>query len=339
MADETPDLFASPPAPPKSIGPLDLPRYRQQIAQLAAHRLYIGTSSWKYPGWNGGIYDEQNYLTRGKFSEAKFERECLSEYAQTFRSVCVDAGYYRFPNEGYIGGMAAQVPVGFQFAFKVTEDITIKRFPNLPKHGQRAGMENPNFLNAEMFTRLFLGPCELYRDKIGPLIFEFSQFSQADFEHGHDFVTRLDQFLGALPRGWRFAVELRNRGWLVPEYFAMLRSHNVAHVFSNWTRMPSALEQLGMDGSDTADFMVARMLLKPGRGYEAAVEQFSPYKEIQEINEEARLAVDEFLERSFRLTKHGYVYINNRLEGFAPGTIAAIIRNLEEAGRKYVLIR
>jgi uncharacterized protein YecE (DUF72 family) len=234
-ADETPDLFASqaaPPATPKVIGALELSHYRQQIAALAAHRLYVGTSSWKYPGWCSGIYDEPRYLTRRKFSTAKFERECLAEYAQTFRSVCVDAGYYRFPSEDYIGGMAAQVPDGFQFAFKVTEDITIKRFPNLPKHGQRAGMENPNFLNAEMFTRLFPRPCERFRGKIGPLIFEFSTFAKSDFEHGHDFVARLDQFLDALPRGWRYAVELRNH-WLVPEYFAMLRSHNVAHVFNN----------------------------------------------------------------------------------------------------------
>jgi hypothetical protein len=73
MADETPDLFAPPPAtppPPRPVGSLDLPYYRQQIAQLAAHRLFLGTSSWKYPGWCGGIYDEPRYLTRGKFSEA-----------------------------------------------------------------------------------------------------------------------------------------------------------------------------------------------------------------------------------------------------------------------------
>ena len=58
-------------------------------------------------------------------------------------------------------------------------------------------------------------------------IFEFSTFGKKDFEHGRDFVTQLDQFLGALPPGWRYAVELRNRGWLVPEYFAMLRSHSL----------------------------------------------------------------------------------------------------------------
>ena len=64
--------------------------------------------------------------------------------------------------------------------------------------------------------------------------------------------------------------------------------------------------------------MVARLLLKPGRSYEEAVSKFEPYKEIQEINEEARRAADEFLERAFRLSKRGYIYINNRLEGFAP---------------------
>ena len=133
-------------------------------------------------------------------------------------------------------------------------------------------------------------------------------------------------------------MELRNRGWLVPEYFDMLRSHNVAHVYNNWTRMPSALEQLAIEGSDTADFMVARLLLKPGRGCEAAVKKFSPYKEIQEINEDARRAGEEFLERAFKLTKKGYIYINNRLEGFAPATISAILQRLLEAGRKYEVI-
>jgi uncharacterized protein YecE (DUF72 family) len=136
----------------------------------------------------------------------------MNEYAQAFSTACVDAGYYRFPTEDYIGGMAAQVPDGFQFAFKVTDEITIKRFPNLQKQGERRGTENRNFLNAEMFTRLFLNPCERCKEKIGPSIFEFSTLSKKDFEHGRDFVAQLGQFLGALPPRWRYAVELRNRG-------------------------------------------------------------------------------------------------------------------------------
>jgi hypothetical protein len=66
---------------------------RKKAAELAAKGVFIGTSSWKYPGWRGMSYDESKYLTRGKFSESKFERERLAEYAQTFKTVCVDAAY------------------------------------------------------------------------------------------------------------------------------------------------------------------------------------------------------------------------------------------------------
>ena len=317
---------------------LDIARVRQRVARAAENGLFVGTSSWKYPGWCGSIYDEQRYLTRSKFSEAKFNKTCLDEYAETFRTVCVDAGYYNFPSADYVRGLCSQVPPGFQFGFKVTDEVTIKQFPNLPRFGARKGMANPNFLNAEMFSRLFLGPLEPHRANVGPLIFEFSTFHKRDFEHGREFVDGLDRFLGALPRGWDYGVEIRNKTWLVPEYFQMLRTHRVAHVFNNWTRMPSILEQLSIADTDTADFMVARFLLKPGRGYEESVSTFYPYAEIKEINEEARKAAEEFLERAFRMTKRGYIYINNRLEGFAPETIAAILERLAAEGRKYVLI-
>src|SRR5450432_2657572 len=100
------DLFG-PPAPAATLAPAFARDLQPQLAAMAAHSLYLGTSSWKYPGWCGKIYDEQRYLTHRRFSETgKFNPECLSEYAQTFHSVCVDAGYYRFPNEDYICGLA-----------------------------------------------------------------------------------------------------------------------------------------------------------------------------------------------------------------------------------------
>src|SRR5687767_4229934 len=50
---------------------------KARLTQLAGCGIYIGTSSWKYPGWCGLVYDEQRYLTLGKFSDAKFNRLCL----------------------------------------------------------------------------------------------------------------------------------------------------------------------------------------------------------------------------------------------------------------------
>lgn len=299
----------------------DLASYRTRLADLAGQGVFLGTSSWKYPGWGGLIYEEQRYLTRGKFSEAKFERECLEEYGRTFRTVCVDAGYYKFPSKDYLTGLCGQVPPGFQFGFKVTDEITVKRFPGLARFGARAGKGNVNFLNAELFRSAFLGSCEGHREKVGPLIFEFSTFHKGDFEHGRDFMTALDRFLGELPRGWRYGVELRNKKWLVAEYFAMLRSHGVAHVFNSWTGMPGVLEQLALTGSDTADFMVARLLLKPGRKYADAVEAFSPYNVIQEANPEVREGLLQMIKRLMR-QRVGFFYVNNRLEGCAPMTIA-----------------
>jgi hypothetical protein len=61
---------------------------RTDLNELAARGIFVGTSSWKYPGWRDFVYVEQRYLTRGKFSEAKFNRECLAEYAETFHTVC-----------------------------------------------------------------------------------------------------------------------------------------------------------------------------------------------------------------------------------------------------------
>jgi uncharacterized protein YecE (DUF72 family) len=45
----------------------------EKLKSFAEQQVFIGTSSWKYPGWCGQLYDEQRYLTRSKFSEAKFE--------------------------------------------------------------------------------------------------------------------------------------------------------------------------------------------------------------------------------------------------------------------------
>ena len=91
---------------------------------------------------------------------------------------------------------------GFRFSFKVTDEITIKNFPNHARHGARAGKPNEHFLNAGLFRSSFLHAREPFRDHIGALIFEFSQFHQRDFEHGRDFVAALDAFLDELPSGW-----------------------------------------------------------------------------------------------------------------------------------------
>ena len=197
----------------------DRDRMKQKAVALAAKGVFIGTSSWKYPGWRGMLYDESRYVYRGKFALSRFEKNCLTEYAEVFKTVCVDGAYYKFPDEKYLAGLVAQVPADFQFAFKVTDAITIKKFSNLPRFGERAGKPNEHFLDADLFERAFLKPCESIRKNVGLLMFEFSRFYPSDYEHGRDFVADLDKFLAALPKGWPYAVEMRNKHWLQQDYF------------------------------------------------------------------------------------------------------------------------
>jgi len=195
---------------------------RERAAHLAQSGVYLGTSSWKYRGWCGQLYDEARYVHRGKFAESRFERNCLTEYAEVFKTVCVDATYYTFPRPEYLQGLAAPVPSDFQFGFKVTDAITVRKFPNLPRFAAKAGQPNPDFLNADFFASAFLRPCETIRDKVGVIMLEFSRFHSGDYAHGRDFLAGLDRFLSALPHGWPIAIEMRNKYWLGPEYFACL---------------------------------------------------------------------------------------------------------------------
>lgn len=298
-------------------------RLEPRLRTLAAEGVYIGTSSWKYEGWIGQIYTRDRYTTRGRFSKARFEAECIEEYAKTFPVVCGDFSFYQFPSDIYWQRLFAAAPEPLLFAFKVPEDITVKRFPTHDRYGPRAGRENEGYLDADLFGESFLRPLDPFRARIAALIFEFGTFSHSQLEE-EPFLERLDRFLAALPRTHRYAVEIRNRELLAPAYFACLRRHGVAHVFNAWARMPELSSQMALTDAYTADFDVVRALLRPGRSYEEAVKKFSPYTQITEPNPRARLALRSLIDRSRREKRQAFIFVNNRLEGNAPQTIAAI---------------
>jgi uncharacterized protein YecE (DUF72 family) len=299
---------------------------QHRARDVAARGVYLGTSSWKYEGWLGQLYNPARYEYRGKFARTRFQRGCLAEYAEVFKTVCVDAAYYDFPRRAYLDNLAAQVPDDFYFGFKVTDAITLKRFPNLPRFGTRAGQSNPDFLSADKFIHAFIEPCETIRRQVGILIFEFSRFWPADYQHGRQFIADLDTFLGNLPGDWPYGVELRNHAWLQPEYFDCLNRHRVAHVFNSWEAMPSVGDQLAIPNSRTNSTLVAaRFLLTPGRKYEDAVKAFEPYDRIREVNPEVRAAGTVLVREGQQIpNRKTFIFVNNRLEGNALDTIAAI---------------
>ncbi len=292
----------------------------ERLRSLAAQNIWIGTSSWKYPGWLEQIYSRDRYTTRGKFSQKRFEAECLAEYAETFPIVCGDFSFYQFPTPVFWQRLFAGTPAGLRFALKVPEEVTAEVFPRHARYGPRAGMKNETFLNADALAAGFLEPLEAYRDRVAALIFEFGARST----EAREFIGRLGPFLDALPRSFRYSVEVRNRSFLVPAYFDCLAARQAAHVFNAWTKMPPLAEHMAIPGAVTTDFTVVRALLREGRAYEQAVELLSPYDQVRDENPEGREALRALIRRMREERRAAMIFVNNRFEGNAPTTIQAI---------------
>jgi uncharacterized protein YecE (DUF72 family) len=316
-------LFDADGTPPQAA------RLAPVLRRLAERGVYFGTSSWKYEGWLGSIYSPERYLTRKKFSRKKFESECIREYARTFPVVGGDFSFYQFPSAETWARVFDGTPPEFAFGLKVPEEVTVLRWPGHARYGKRAGLDNENFLNAALFEEAFLRALEPHRRQVAVVMFEFGTFAKKDFAEPGIFFARLEGFLGALPRGWRYAVEIRNANYLGPDYFGVLSRHNVAHVFNAWTRMPAVGEQIAMDGAFTADFTVVRALLTKGRAYEQAVAELEPYQEIKHPDTGTRDAIRQIAERSLKTRCRAYAFVNNRLEGNAPTTIEAVASSLD----------
>jgi uncharacterized protein YecE (DUF72 family) len=293
----------------------------QRLQDLSSSNIWIGTSSWKYEGWLDQIYCRERYLSRGKWSRKRFEAECLAEYAEIFPIVCGDFSFYQFPSPEYWRRLFASAPAALRFALKAPEEVTAEVFPKHVRYGPRAGLKNESYLNADALQALFLEPWAPYAGRVSPLIFEFGTRGASLRE----FVRRLEPFLDALPAGFRYAVEIRNREYLTPLYFDCLRAHNTAHVFNAWTRMPALSQQITIAGAFTTDFTVVRALLREGRAYEDAVAKFTPYDRVRDENPEARDALREVIRRMREERRAAYIFVNNRLEGNAPETIRAVL--------------
>jgi uncharacterized protein YecE (DUF72 family) len=318
---------------PEALSLFELPspetkvRLQAKLRMLAAQKLYLGTSSWKYEGWLNQIYTPERYRVRGKFSRKKFAAECLAEYAETFPIVCGDFSFYQFPPPAFWDELFSSIPPQFLFTFKVPEDITVFTFPQHPRYGGRKGMRNPHFLNPELVLSQFLAPLSRYRERVPVLVFEFGAFPPRLFADAPEFADVLSTFFACLPADFRYAVEIRNPEFLEEPYFAALREHRVAHVFNAWTRMPEIGKQMQVSGAFTTDFTIVRALLRAGRPYEQAVRLFAPYEKLQDPNPEVRRALRQLLVRAKQRSEPTYIFINNRLEGNAPSTVEAILED------------
>ncbi len=285
--------------------------------------LRFGPSSWTYPGWTGLIY-------RGPYPKRDASTSLLGEVARwpLFRTVGIDSAFYAPPSAETLQRYSRQLPDDFPCVSKVWQEITVHTWTR-GQDKRRAGELNQNFLNPGLFVDAVYAPYrEHFGQHMGPFVFEFSPFNRRAELSPEVFADRLDRFLEQLPSDASYAVELRDPAFLSPPYFEVLRVHGAAHVFNSWARMPTIGEQLDTGAAALAPFVVCRALQPPGMRYTESVETFAPFDRIREANPGLRADLLRLVTIIEELGVPGFVIVNNRAEGCAPLTIAAVAREV-----------
>lgn len=249
--------------------------------------LHSGTSSWNHRDWTGSVYPAG---TRSI--------EYLTHYAKQFRAVEIDATWYAIPRRTSVERWREITPKEFLFAAKVPKTITHEKM----------------LVGCKRDLTAFLKTMDLLGEKLGPLLFQFPYAFQPDA------FDRLDKFLGGLPKGYRWAVEVRHRRWLDDRFYGLLERRGVAHVWLDLFYMPRT-ERV------TADFVYGRWI-----GNRKDIEKRTKtwdtliIDRTQEMNWWAP-RVKNLLKKKVPV----YAFFNNHYAGFAPGSIDLFERILSNS--------
>jgi uncharacterized protein YecE (DUF72 family) len=243
-------------------------------------QIYIGTSGWHYPHWRSTFYPPELSTTRW-----------LEYYSKHFSTVEINNSFYQLPGQDTFRQWYNTTPSGtadhpgFLFAVKASRFIT---------HMKK--LTDPQTSSAKFFDQI-----ALLKEKLGPILFQLPP-------HWRPNLERLDQFLAALPAGYRYTFEFRDPSWLVLPVFNILERHNAALCIYNFNRRVS-------DKEITADFVYVR-LHGPGGPYQGKYSH-------EELSEWA----GDFASWSEQ-GRDVYCYFDNDTAGYAPQNARELIEHL-----------
>jgi uncharacterized protein YecE (DUF72 family) len=255
--------------------------------------LYLGTSSFTADGWQGCFYPK-----------GMKPAEYLSHYARTFRCVEIDSSFYGTPAAGTVNSWYAKTPSDFIFAAKVPKVVT---------HDKVLQDCNAEFSE-------FVDHMSALQEKRGPFLFQFPWFDKYQFKDSAAFLDRLRLFLRNLPdTTCKFAVEIRNKGWIDERFLDGLRECHVALALTdtNWISRPWEMK----DSLDliTSDFVYVRWLGNR-KEIEAATTTWDHV--VVDRTEDLRTWVKFVRDRALaRRLRHVFLFANNHYQGFGPATV------------------
>ena len=318
------EIASKPKKKSKIVEPVSISKAVQELAHNLPPRLYMGTSSWSFPGWERLVYNhayKQNHLAN----------QGLQAYAQhpLFRSVGIDRSYYRPLTQTEFAIYAEVVPEDFRFLSKAHEACTVAVFPMHPRYGQQRGKQNPSFLDPEYAIRMVIEPMQAgLGQKAGPILFQFSPQDLDYVGGGRHLIQRLQKFLSALPQGPIYAVEVRNASLLTREYTEMLADLGICHCINVYPGMPPPFIQYQQAKAEQMPALVMRWMLHPGYSYEQAQARYAPFNQIVDEDRQSRRQLAQLCLQAKTNDQPTFLIVNNKAEGSSPLSIELLAKEI-----------
>jgi uncharacterized protein YecE (DUF72 family) len=191
-------------------------------------KVYIGTSGWHYKHWKGTFYPAHIKETKQ-----------FAEYLKYFSTVELNNSFYRLPTPQIFITWRKTTPKNFIFAVKASRFITHMKKLNLDKEG----------------TKKFFISVKTLGEKLGVILFQLPPKWKVN-------ADRLEFFIKALPKKYRYAFEFREHSWYEDDVYAILKKSNCAFCIYELEFHTSLLMV-------TADFVYVR-LHGPGNKYQGS---------------------------------------------------------------------
>lgn len=252
---------------------------------------FIGCQGWNYSDWTTKADDQSIFYPRGTRPN-----EMLEIYAKAFSTIEVDSTFYAIPASLTIENWHRKTPDNFIFSLKMPQEITHEYV-----------LREPSFVILEEFCERVL----MLKEKLGVVLIQLAPTFGATKENAY----ALREFLAVLPKEIRFAIEFRNREWMVDWTFAELTKNKVAlcGTEGSWIPRETMFESLQ---KTPCDFAYIRFM------GERDLTSFDKVVRPQDAN--LQIWAEEI---SKLKSQEVFAYFSNFYEGFAPAS-ANKLKNL-----------
>jgi uncharacterized protein YecE (DUF72 family) len=288
--------------------------------------LRIGTCSWKFDSWKGLYYNPNRKYRPNDY---------LPDYAEFLDSVEVDQWFWslfpgavKLPEPRTVKTYTDSVPENFSFTVKAPNSLTLTHFyaKQPKKYADFAGRANSFFLNNELLNR-FLERLQPMGNKLGPIMFQFEYLNKKKMPSKEIFFNRLHEFFAKAPKGYQYAIEIRNPNYLSEAYFNFLEEHNLGLVYLEGCYMPPIGDVFKKFAPATADFCVIR--LHGGDRLKIEAKTGGLWNQVIAPKPEGLEAAARIVRSNRKRNILTYVNINNHFEGSAPATVDRFINTLQ----------